>query len=87
MSILRNRQRRPEVVPQPAHAISVTVSSGGYTSGPVVGLEIRLPERGLLTLDMRMDEAYDLANELLAAIEMAQRKHQQQFGGGPATAF
>jgi len=33
-----------------------------------------------LTLDMRRDEAYDLANELLAAAAMAQRKHDQQFG-------
>ncbi|HUI78012.1 MAG TPA: hypothetical protein VLY24_08850 [Bryobacteraceae bacterium] len=60
--------------------MSVTSSSGNRTSGPTVGLEIRLPEVGVLTLDMRRDEAYDLANELLAAAAMAQRKHDQQFG-------
>lgn len=87
MSILRSKQNRPAVASEPAHAISVTSSSGGPNSGPAVGLEIRLPEIGLLALDMRMDEAYDLANELLAAVEMAQRKHQQQFGGSRASAF
>lgn len=82
MSILHNKQKHHAVASEPAHVISVTSSSGGLTSGPTVGLEIRLPNMGLLTLDMRRDEAYALANELLAAVAMAQRKHQRQFGGG-----
>ena len=80
MSILRNKSKVQTAVSQPAHLISVTSSSGNGISGPTVGLEIRLPEVGLLTLDMRRDEAYDLANELLAAVSTAQRKHEQEFG-------
>jgi len=80
MSILRHKSNPEITASQPAHLISVTSSPGDPTSGPMVTLEIRLPEKGLLTLDMCRDEAYDLANELLAAVAMAQRKHDQQFG-------
>lgn len=60
MSILRNKPKPHIAASQPAHLINVTSSSGDLTSGPIVGLEIRLPERGVLALDMRRDEAYDL---------------------------
>ncbi len=80
MSTLRRPSSRHNPVPEPRHAVSVTSSPGTPQSGPMVALEIQLPQVGLLTLDMRQDEAYDLANELLAAIAMAQTKHQQEFG-------
>jgi hypothetical protein len=82
LSILRRIAKQHPAVSPPAQVISVTSCSGSLTSGPTVGLEIRLPEVGLLTLDMRRDEAYDLANELLAAVAMAQRKHEREFGRG-----
>ena len=80
MSILGSRPKQHVGVSQPAQVISVTSGQGNLNSGPTIGLEIRLPEVGLLTLDMCREEAYDLANELLAAVTMAQRKHEQQFG-------
>jgi hypothetical protein len=79
---MRTRQKEQKAAPQQNQAISVTSCPGNLRSGPTVGLEIRLPEVGLLTLDMCRDEAYDLANELLAAVARAQRKHEQQFGPG-----
>jgi hypothetical protein len=82
LSILRSRPKQHVGVSQPAQVISVTSGQGNLNSGPTIGLEIRLPEVGLLTLDMCREEAYDLANELLAAVTMAQRKHEQQFGRG-----
>lgn len=80
MSIGRNKSKAQTAASQPAHPISVTSSPGNVTSGPTVGLEIRLPDMALLALEMGRDEAYDLANELLAAVAMAQRKHDLQFG-------
>ncbi|HLN03564.1 MAG TPA: hypothetical protein VK335_30030 [Bryobacteraceae bacterium] len=80
MSILGKKPKADIAGSQSEHLISVTSSSGNGASGPTVGLEIRLPEMGVLTLDMRREEAYDLANELLAAVAKAQRKHEQQFG-------
>jgi len=85
MSILHRKPKYSPPVP-PAYAVSVTSSSGTLESGPTVGLEIRLPEMGVLTLDMCRDEAYDLANEILAALATAQRKHSQLFGGHYGTA-
>jgi len=87
MSILRHKPKPQTAVSQPAHLISVASSPGDLISGPMVALEIRLPERGVLALDMCRDEAYDLANELLAAVAMAQRKHDQQFGRGWNSTF
>jgi hypothetical protein len=87
MSILRNKPKTHIAVSQSEHLISVTSSSGNLTSGPTVGLEIHLPEMGLLALDMRRDEAYDLANELLAAVAKAQRQHEEQFGRGWNSTF
>jgi len=77
---MRTRRREPIAAPQRNQAISVTSCPGNLQSGPTVGLEIRLPQVGLLTLDMCRDEAYELANELLAAVARAQRKHEEQFG-------
>jgi hypothetical protein len=87
MSILRNKPKTHIAVSQSEHLISVTSSSGNGTSAPTVGLEIRLPDMGMLTLDMCREEAYDLANELLAAVVKAQLKHEEQFGRGWNSTF
>ena len=79
---IRTRQKEPSAAPQRNQAVSVTSCPGDLHSGPTVGLEIRLPQVGLLTLNMCRDEAYELANELLSAVARAQRKHEQQFGPG-----
>lgn len=79
---MRTRQKEQTAAPQQNQVISVTSRPGDVHSGPTIGLEIRVPKMGLLALDMCRDEAYDLANELLAAVARAQRKHEQQFGPG-----
>ena len=80
MSILHKRPGKIAAAPQPSHVISITSSAGTLCSGPTVAMSIQLPEAGLLTLNMRHDEAYALARELLAAIDMARRSHQRAFG-------
>ncbi|MBZ5592770.1 MAG: hypothetical protein LAP39_11075 [Acidobacteriia bacterium] len=60
--------------------ISVTCSPGTLTAGPTVAMGIKLAgEKGLL-IDMRADEAYDLANELLTAVRRSERKYELKFG-------
>ena len=80
MSILHKKPKAHAPASQPSRLIRVISSSGDPAGGPTVELGIQLPELGLLSLTMRRDEADDLANELLAAAAMAQRKHEQQFG-------
>jgi hypothetical protein len=62
--------------------ISVACAPGDFTSGPKVALGVKLAGKQGLLIEMSADEAGDLANELLIAVQMSERKHQLRFGTG-----
>jgi len=76
------RERRPasaasrELQPM----ISVTCSPGTLASGPTVAMGIKLADTRGLLVEMRLDEACDLANELLLAAQLSERKYELKFG-------
>ena len=61
-------------------AISVTCAPGDRASGPTVALGVQLAGRKGLLIEMKADEATDLASELLLAVQMSERKYQLRFG-------
>jgi hypothetical protein len=61
-------------------AISVTTSAGNLASGPKVAMGIKLADDKGLLIELGVEEAFDLANELLMAIRMSERKYSLQFG-------
>ena len=62
--------------------ISVACAPGDFTSGPKVALGVKLAGKQGLLIEMNADEASDLANELLIAVQMSERKYQLHFGTG-----
>jgi hypothetical protein len=62
--------------------ISVTCAPGDLASGPKVALGIKLAGKQGLLIEMNAHEASDLANELLIAVRMSERKYQLRFGMG-----
>jgi len=62
--------------------ISVSCSPGTLASGPTVAMGIKLADRRGLLVEMRLDEACDLANELLLAAQLSERKYELKFGTG-----
>jgi hypothetical protein len=66
----------------PPPAISVTCAPGDLASGPKVALGVKLAGKQGLLIEMNADEASDLANELLIAVQMSERKYQLHFGAG-----
>jgi len=62
--------------------ISVTCAPGDPASGPKVALGVKLAGKQGLLIEMNADEASDLANELLIAVQMSERKYQLHFGMG-----
>jgi len=74
LASLDSRERQP--------VISVTCSPGTLASGPTVAMGIKLADRRGLLVEMRMDEACDLANELLMAAQLSERKYEVKFGTG-----
>lgn len=66
--------------PQLQPVISVTSSSGSLASGPRVEIALKLVDKTGLVVDMRADEAVDLANELIMAVRMSERKYELKFG-------
>jgi hypothetical protein len=62
--------------------ISVTCAPGDLASGPKVALGVKLAGKQGLLIEMNAHEASDLANELLIAVRMSERKYQLRFGMG-----
>ena len=62
--------------------ISVACAPGDLASGPKVALGVKLAGKQGLLIEMNADEASDLANELLIAVQMSERKYQLRFGTG-----
>jgi hypothetical protein len=60
--------------------ICVTCSPGSLPFGPTVALGIKTADKRGLLVEMNVDEASDLANELLMAVQMSERKYELQFG-------
>ena len=60
--------------------VSVTSSSGSLTAGPRVEIVLKLVDKTGLVVEMRADEAADLANELFTAVRMSERKYELKFG-------
>ena len=60
--------------------VSVTSSSGSLTSGPRVDIALKVVDKMGLVVEMRADEAVDLANELFMAVRMSERKYELKFG-------
>jgi len=60
--------------------VRVTSSSGSIASGPRVEIALKLVDQTGLIVEMRTDEAVDLANELLIAVRMSERKYALRFG-------
>jgi len=60
----------------------VTCAPGDLASGPKVALGVKLAGKQGLLIEMNAHEASDLANELLIAVRMSERKYQLRFGMG-----
>ena len=60
--------------------VRVTSSPGSLASGPKVEIALKLVGQTGLIVEMRADEAADLANELLIAVRMSERKYALRFG-------
>ena len=61
-------------------AVSVTSSCGSLAFGPKVEMAFKLVDRTGLVVEMRADEAIHLANELVVAVRMSERKYEMAFG-------
>ena len=67
---------RSEALP----VISVTCTPGDPASGPKVAMGIKLAGKRGLLVEMNVEEASELANELLMAAQMSEHKYQLHFG-------
>lgn len=66
--------------PESQPVVSVTSSPGSLAFGPMVVMALKLADKTGLVVEMRVDEAVDLANELLIAGSMSERKYELRFG-------
>jgi hypothetical protein len=66
--------------PESQPIVSVTSLPGSLAFGPTVEMALRLADKTGLVVEMRLDEAVDLANELLMAVRMSERKYELKFG-------
>jgi hypothetical protein len=66
--------------PESQPSVSVTSSPGSLAVGPTVEMTFRLADKAGLVVAMRVDEAVDLANELLLAVRMSEHKFELKFG-------
>ena len=66
--------------PESQPTVSVTSSWGSLTSGPRVDIALRRVDNTGLLVEMRPDEAIELANELFMAARMSERKYELKFG-------
>jgi len=67
---------------EPPPTISVTCAPGDPATGPKVAMGVKLTGKQGLLIEMNADEASDLANELLIAVRMSERKYRLRFGTG-----
>src|SRR5260370_27376918 len=72
LAAVENSETQPE--------ICVTCSHGILGFGPTVAMAIKVADKRGLLVEMNVDEACDLADELLIAVQSSEREYELKFG-------